>query len=101
MLRSFNYAAYTAASHITAEQSEDSVQVETVIHEWETEVARTFLQSYEAHVRIAGIYSDWDQARGLLRLFMLEKAFYELRYELNNRPSWARIPLMGISSLLE
>ncbi|MDH3562545.1 MAG: maltose alpha-D-glucosyltransferase, partial [Gammaproteobacteria bacterium] len=51
MLRSFNYAAYTAASHITAEQSEDSVQVETVIHEWETEVARTFLQSYEAHVR--------------------------------------------------
>ncbi len=100
MLRSFNYAAHTAASRMTAGQSEDAARVEAAIREWETEVTRVFLQAYEAHVRIAGIYSDGDQARGLLKLFTLEKAFYELRYELNNRPTWALIPLKGLLELL-
>jgi maltose alpha-D-glucosyltransferase/alpha-amylase len=36
----------------------------------------------------------------LLRLHLLEKAVYELNYELNNRPAWVRIPLAGIASLL-
>jgi maltose alpha-D-glucosyltransferase/alpha-amylase len=36
----------------------------------------------------------------LLRFFMLEKALYELNYELNNRPDWVRIPLWGILDLL-
>jgi maltose alpha-D-glucosyltransferase/alpha-amylase len=37
--------------------------------------------------------------RKLLNLFETEKAFYELAYELNNRPSWAWIPMRGISKL--
>jgi predicted trehalose synthase len=37
----------------------------------------------------------------LLSIFELEKAVYELRYELNNRPDWVRIPVAGIASLLE
>ena len=100
MLRSFNYAAYTAASHLNAEQSEENVRIEAAIREWETETARVFLQAYEAHVRIAGIYPDWKQARGLVKLFTFEKAFYELRYELNNRPAWTPIPLRGLLDLL-
>jgi maltose alpha-D-glucosyltransferase / alpha-amylase len=39
--------------------------------------------------------------RALLDLYLLEKAFYELVYELNSRPDWVKIPLMGISSLLQ
>ena len=35
----------------------------------------------------------------LLRAFVLDKAFYELGYELNNRPEWVRIPLIGIRKL--
>ena len=39
-------------------------------------------------------------ARGaLLALFELEKALYELRYEINNRPAWVRIPLAGLRAL--
>ena len=38
--------------------------------------------------------------QGLLGLFELEKAIYELRYELNNRPEWVRIPLRGILEVL-
>ncbi|MCW3008375.1 MAG: hypothetical protein JWP17_3001, partial [Solirubrobacterales bacterium] len=37
----------------------------------------------------------------LLAIFELEKAVYELRYELNNRPDWVRIPVAGILRLLE
>ena len=36
---------------------------------------------------------------GLLALFELEKALYELRYELNNRVDWAQVPLQGIAAL--
>ena len=39
--------------------------------------------------------------RGLLDLFLLEKALYEVRYELQNRPDWVVIPLRGILSLLQ
>jgi len=37
----------------------------------------------------------------LLQIFELEKSVYELRYELNNRPDWVRIPVAGILRLLE
>ena len=40
------------------------------------------------------------QRASLLDLFLLDKAFYELNYELNNRPEWIRIPLRGILELL-
>jgi maltose alpha-D-glucosyltransferase/alpha-amylase len=51
-------------------------------------------------VRGSALYGDWPAARGLLGLFVLEKALYELGYELNNRPDWVRIPLRGLLALL-
>ena len=42
-----------------------------------------------------------DALAPALQLFELEKAFYELNYELNNRPDWVAIPLAGILSLLQ
>ena len=41
-----------------------------------------------------------DQIQRLLTLFQLTKAFYELNYELNNRPDWVAFPLRGIDSLM-
>ncbi|HSD97381.1 MAG TPA: maltose alpha-D-glucosyltransferase [Sulfuricaulis sp.] len=99
MLRSFNYAAYTALFRFSSERPEGSPAIESSVREWEAEVTSAFLRSYEQHVRDSGLYADWDEARLLLDLFMLEKAFYELRYELNNRPLWAPIPLRGILGL--
>ena len=40
-----------------------------------------------------------DERQALLDVYLLEKAVYELRYELNNRPDWVRIPLQGIRHL--
>jgi maltose alpha-D-glucosyltransferase/alpha-amylase len=100
MLRSFNYAAYTALFQLASERPEGSEPIERLVLDWESETARVFLESYEQNVRSSGLYSDWQEARRLLDLFVLEKAFYELRYELGNRLQWIRIPLRGIMELI-
>ena len=96
MMRSFNYAAYTALFRFSSEQPDGPPAIESLVREWEAEATSAFLRSYEEHVRDSGLYDVWDDARVLVDLFLLEKAFYELRYELNNRPLWAPIPLRGI-----
>ena len=45
--------------------------------------------------------SNRDELNILLNVYLLEKALYELAYELNNRPDWLRIPLAGILQLLQ
>ena len=100
MLRSFNYAAHTALAHACAEQSQDLVRFEPLVRDWEIEVGRVFLAAYdEAHS--SGLLTTDTPLRGLLDLFLLEKALYEVRYELDDRPDWVAIPLYGILSLLQ
>jgi hypothetical protein len=62
---------------------------------------RTFLDGYRDVAVRAGLTADaaaLDGEAPLLRLFELEKAFYELRYELNNRPDWVAVPLEGLAA---
>ena len=99
MLRSFNYATYTALARSATEQPEAVALLESMGLDWEVAVSRTFLGGYEEATRGSALFAAWDDMRGLVELFTLEKAFYELRYELNNRPDWVRIPLRGILAL--
>jgi maltose alpha-D-glucosyltransferase/alpha-amylase len=64
-------------------------------------VRHAFLTAYDETARAAGIYASDADFRSLLALFELEKALYELRYELNNRPEWVRWPLAGIDRLVQ
>jgi maltokinase len=68
---------------------------------WETRAREEFLKGYHETVdpslMPAGETAFWR----LLTVFELEKAVYELRYELNNRPDWVGIPVAGINRLLE
>jgi trehalose synthase-fused probable maltokinase len=103
MLRSFHYAAFAPLLTSLGEQ----VPVGDVAHlgvwaeAWNSWVAMRFLTSY---FRTAGEASYLPASRAetqkLLELHLLEKAVYELGYELNNRPTWVGIPLQGISGLL-
>jgi maltose alpha-D-glucosyltransferase/alpha-amylase len=101
MLRSFNYAAHTALAHIIAERPVDLAKFEVLINDWEAEVGRVFLTAYNEVVNNSGLFTPNASKRGLLDLFLLEKALYELRYELDDRPNWVGIPLLGILSLLQ
>ena len=65
-------------------------------------ISSTFLKSYLDHAMPAGFLpTDRQGLNILLNIYLLEKALYELGYELNNRPDWLRIPMIGILQLLQ
>jgi trehalose synthase-fused probable maltokinase len=101
MLRSFAYAAATLG--MQSEKRLDPATRELRIARWERDVRAAFLAGYlESGERDEADYLPEEQThvRQLIALFETEKAFYELAYELNNRPAWAWIPMRGISKLL-
>jgi len=69
--------------------------------QWQAQATTAFLEGYEKVAREAGLGSARDQAQGLLEIFVLEKVVYELKYEVDNRPDWVRIPLNGLLTALE
>ena len=91
MLRSFSYA--------TATLTADGVEL---VDDCELELRERFLDGYRSVAEVGGILapSAASQAR-LLQFFELEKAVYELHYELDHRPDWLHVPAAGIASLLE
>jgi maltose alpha-D-glucosyltransferase/alpha-amylase len=98
MLRSFDYARSTVLRSAT-QGGKDLAAIERLAVQWEHEVRRAFLSAYEEGTRGAELYADFGETRDLLELAELEKALYELRYELGNRPDWVPIPLRGILTL--
>ncbi|MBW1917274.1 MAG: hypothetical protein JRI57_04525 [Deltaproteobacteria bacterium] len=81
---------------------EDISAMEKWAHFWHFWVSTVFLQNYFAVAGQGGfVPSNGEELQVLLDACCLEKAIYELGYELNNRPDWVKIPLRGILQLLE
>jgi len=100
MVRSLSYAAYSGLIAYTARRPEDWKSLEPWARLWERSMAAEFLRAYrQAGQNALFLPSSDDGFRKLLGVYLLDKALYELAYELNNRPAWVRIPLMGILSL--
>jgi maltose alpha-D-glucosyltransferase/alpha-amylase len=59
-----------------------------------------FLEAYREAAEKRGLFESWEQMRRLIDLFTLEKAFYELAYEIDHRPDWLGVALAGIRELL-
>jgi maltokinase len=91
MLRSFAYAA------LAAELLHDTPAPEG----WEEQARAQFLEGYLETADPALLPSGSVAIERLLTVFELEKAVYELRYELDNRPDWVVIPVAGIQRLIE
>jgi len=100
MLRSFDYARWTALRRV-AQSDEEYARLEPRAYAWATEARAAFLAAYDEGTRTSGLYGAFAEARDLTAVFELERALYELRYEINNRPDWARIPMHGIVALAE
>jgi maltokinase len=90
MLRSFAYAAAGA----------QLLRGATVRDDWEQDARARFLEGYMAAVDPAVLPAGESQIQKLLAIFELERAMYELTYELNNRPDWVGIPVACITGLL-
>jgi maltokinase len=90
MLRSFAYAATAAGLTRAVHVSDD----------WEERARERFLESYLDTVDATLLPAGEAGIERLLAVYELEKAVYELRYELDNRPDWVRIPVAGIERLM-
>jgi maltose alpha-D-glucosyltransferase/alpha-amylase len=98
MLRSFSYAAHAAAlRRHPGTAADDHIGL---LAGWEREASHHFLEGYrKAAAGLASVPADDGSFRALLDLFLVEKALYELRYEIANRPDWVEIPLRGLLEL--
>ena len=103
MLRSFDYAAFSALHQIEATlRPEDRAALEPWADRWSFYVGQHFIDSYFEKTKGSDIVpADAKQREHLMRGYLMNKAIYELNYELNNRPEWAGIPLRGILKILE
>jgi maltose alpha-D-glucosyltransferase/alpha-amylase len=99
MVRSFSYAAYAALVAFTVHAPDDYAFLEAWADTWEYWASRAFLDGYRTTMGDSPLVPTGAEFDQLLRALMLEKALYELGYELNNRPDWVRIPLTGIIKL--
>jgi maltose alpha-D-glucosyltransferase/alpha-amylase len=101
MLRSFDYAAWSAVLR-QVEFDPNSMEVVLALAErWRQATEDAFLTSYRATIEGCISYpEDPAEARRLLELFLLEKALYEICYEAANRPGWLTIPIKGVIGLL-
>jgi maltose alpha-D-glucosyltransferase/alpha-amylase len=100
MLRSFNYAMHQSIAHATVERPDALQSLQAPARAWEAVAKTAFLEAYRDTALSKGLFVSWDEIRGLLELFLLEKAFHELSYEVDNRPDWVRVPLAGLLDLL-
>ena len=102
MLRSFDYAASAAVMSLTDVDPGSGEIVRSLAQAWRKAAEDAFLSAYrETIAGSPGYPEDPEEAARLLDLFLLEKALYEICYEAANRPNWVRIPLKGVTSLLE
>ncbi|HEX3891167.1 MAG TPA: maltose alpha-D-glucosyltransferase [Terracidiphilus sp.] len=101
MIRSFSYAAYSGLDrYLTDNAGSDAERARSWARCWENLATVEFLRSYTGTMAAKPeLLPSLEQAEPLLDAYILEKALYELLYELNNRPQWLRIPFAGILAL--
>jgi len=100
MLRSFSYAAWSGLDQYVQRHADAQRALEPWLRLWQNSVSAMFLNAYRQTMAAQpGLLPEPEQAQALLNAYLLEKALYELLYELNNRPAWVKIPLSGILAL--
>ncbi|WP_309085201.1 maltose alpha-D-glucosyltransferase [Chelativorans sp.] len=102
MLRSFDYAAWAAVRQVGARLPDQSRDSGNLARRWRERMTAEFMEGYLAAAEGAGNLPQEREGReALLELFLLQKGFYEINYELSNRPDWVGIPLQGVLDLME
>jgi maltose alpha-D-glucosyltransferase/alpha-amylase len=105
MIRSLSYAAHSGLDRflianpvLARTSSSDRLAAWAVL--WQNSTSTEFLRAYRETIAAnPALLPSPQQSQSLLGAYLLEKALYELLYELNNRPAWLRIPLAGILTL--
>ena len=100
-LRSISYATSAAIDRAPNTTAEERLVLEPRTRVWGARLSAAFWESYRETLVGMGIWpAEEAEAQELLNLFQLEKAFYEVEYEITNRPAWVHIPLEGTLRIL-
>ncbi|MDB6010699.1 MAG: malQ [Gammaproteobacteria bacterium] len=103
MMRSLAYVAHAAGRALPAHMRLESRRAaEQRLNAWRDESSRAFADAYfQSAAGNASIPDNPSDAQRILRFFLLEKALYEMTYEMANRPDWIEIPLRGVLDELQ
>lgn len=101
MIRSFHYAAYGSLFLDNQIRPEDIEKLLPHVEQWYHYMSGFFMKSYLETVGGASFVPKLNEdLEIMLQTFLMQKAIYELNYELNNRPDWVLVPLRGIKSIV-
>lgn len=101
LIRSIDYAATAALERALKVEADDAGLTAAALDQWRDRSTSTFLAAYRAVMTDSRLWpADPIASQRLLDFFLLEKAFYEIEYELAHRPDWLRVPLAGTLRVL-
>jgi maltose alpha-D-glucosyltransferase/alpha-amylase len=101
MIRSFDYASFTAVRQLAEARPAAAPRMTQLAEAWRQRAVDGFRAAYRKAMRGCASYpASKTLARNMLAFFTLEKAVYEVLYELANRPNWVDIPLSGVLGIL-
>jgi maltose alpha-D-glucosyltransferase/alpha-amylase len=101
LVRSIDYAATGAFERALQTWSDEQERLLEALEYWGRQSTDAFMSSYREALTHPELWpADGAEAARLLDFFLLEKALYEINYELANRPNWLRVPLLGLQRIL-
>jgi maltose alpha-D-glucosyltransferase / alpha-amylase len=101
LIRSIDYSATAALERALRSAPDEPGRLAPSLDRWRQQSVAAFLSAYRQHLTDARLWpSALENSERLLDFFLLEKAFYEINYELAHRPDWLRVPLAGTWRIL-
>jgi maltose alpha-D-glucosyltransferase/alpha-amylase len=101
LIRSIDYSATAALERALRVAHDEAGKLGAALAEWRDRATAAFLAGYRETVANQRLWpADPDAAERMLNFFLLEKAFYEIEYELSHRPEWLRVPLTGMLRIM-
>jgi maltose alpha-D-glucosyltransferase/alpha-amylase len=101
LIRSIDYSVTAALERALKVAVDENGKLAAAFEGWRERATAAFVGSYRDTVTDPRLWpADSAKAEGMLNFFLLEKAFYEIEYELAHRPDWLRVPLAGTLRIL-
>jgi maltose alpha-D-glucosyltransferase/alpha-amylase len=101
VLRSIDYSTTSAFERALEASPDEHGRLFAAIETWRERASETFMTSYREALGATNLWpSDVQAAQRLQQFFLLQKALYEVDYELANRPAWLRVPLIGLQRII-
>src|SRR5262249_53684939 len=101
LIRSVDYSAIAALDRALKSAPDENGKIAQALDDWRERAMAAVIDAYHERLADERLWpADREQADRLLDFFLLEKAFYEIEYELAYRPDWLRVPLAGTLRIL-